>query len=153
MIRIKPSDLGMATASLVLVGLILYAVLLVAFIPLNSSSSSDLLSLIIAFLATSLVVGYAFALKIQEESRLRAVFSIAVLSALALLLFNFVLLANPLIGPWFKESLQTLFDTSGWTSYQWASYASLLVSMDVIISLLLSFIGLYAGSMLRKTKH
>lgn len=118
-INLKPSDLGMATASLILVGLILYAILLVVFIPLNSSSSSDLLSLIVAFLATSLFVGYAFASKIQEESRFRAIFSIAVLSALALLLFNFVLLANPLIGPWFKESLQTLFDTSGWTKYQW----------------------------------
>ena len=148
----KFSDVGIATASIVLFGLLLDAVLLVVFIPLNSNSMSDLLAFIIAVLVASLIVGYVFALKIQEASRIRAIGSIVVLSAFTLMLFVMVWIANPLANPWFKDSLESMFNTSGWTNYDWSAYSALAVSVDVVVGLVLSFIGLYAGSMLRKPK-
>jgi hypothetical protein len=70
--RLKFSDVVIATASLVLIGLLLDFVLKGVFVPLNSTMS-EMLAWIIAFLAASLIVGYVFALKIQDESRIRAI--------------------------------------------------------------------------------
>ena len=148
----KFSDVVIATAALDLFGVILYAILLVAFVPLKPNTTSDWLSYIISYLVVSLVVGYVFALKIQEESRIRAVLSIAVLSSLLAIFFFAISIASPFGSPWFKDSLSTSINTSGWTDYQWFAYTSLFVSLDVLIGFVLSFIGLYAGSMLRKPK-
>jgi hypothetical protein len=149
---LKFGDVIIATALLVLIGLMLDAVLLVVFIPLNSDSMSDLLAYIIAFLVASLIVGYVFALKIQDESRIRAIGSTVVLSTFALMLLIMVWIANPLANPWFKDSLENMFNTSGWTNYDWSAYSALLVTVDVVFALVVDFIGLYAGSMLKKPK-
>jgi hypothetical protein len=114
--RLKFSDVVIATVSLVLMGLILEAILMVAFVPLNSNSMSDTLAFIIASLVASLVVGYVFALKIQDESRIRAIGVIVVLSTFTLLIFEAVWVANPFASPWFKDSLNSMFNTSGWTN-------------------------------------
>ena len=148
----KFSDVILATAAFVLFGLILDAILEVAFVPLKPNTTSDTLSFIISYLIVSLVVGYVFALKIQEESRIRAVLSITVLSSFLAIFFFAIWIANPFVSPWFKDSLSSSINTSGWTDYQWASYTALFVSLDIIIGFVISFIGLYAGSMLRKPK-
>jgi heme exporter protein D len=142
----------MATAALVLFGLILDAILQVAFVPLKPNTTSDWLSYIITFLVVSFVVGYVFALKIQEESRIRAVLSITVLTSFLAIFFFAIWIASPFGSPWFKDSLSSSINTSGWTDYQWSAYTALLVSLDVLIGFVLSFIGLYAGSLLRKPK-
>jgi hypothetical protein len=149
---LKFSDVVIATASLVLIGLALDAILLVVFIPLNSNSMSDLLAYIIAWLVASLIVGCVFALKIQDESRIRAIGSIVVLSAFALIFFLGIWIANPLASPWFKDSLMSMFNTSGWTNYDWSAYAALVTTVDIVVGLVFGFIGLYAGSMLKKAK-
>jgi hypothetical protein len=147
---LKFSHVIIATVSLVLVGLILDAFLMVAFGSLNSNSTSDSLSFIIAFLVASLVVGYVFALRIQEGSRIKAIGVIVVLSAFALLVFYSVWIANPFASPWFQESLNNMFNKSVWTHYELNAYTALMVSLMVIIGSVITFIGLYAGSMLRK---
>jgi hypothetical protein len=147
---LKFSDVIVATVSLVLVGLILDGFLVVAFVPLNSSSLSDSLAFIISLLLASLVVGYVFALKIQEESRIGAIGAIVVLSAFTFLIAYAIWIANPSASPWFTESVNSMFNTSGWTNYDRAAYSSLVVSLITIIALVVTFIGLYAGSMLRK---
>jgi hypothetical protein len=147
---LKFSDVIIATVSLVLAGLILDAFLMVAFAPLNSNTMSDNLAYIIAFLVASLVVGYVFALKIQDESRIRATGVIVVLSAFTLLIFFSIWFANPLASPWLRDSMNSMFNTSGWTDYDWSAYSALMGSVLVIIGLVVSFIGLYVGSMLRK---
>lgn len=146
----KFSNVIIATVSLVLVGLILDAFLLVAFGSLNSNSTSDLLAFIISCLVSSLVVGYVFALKIQEESRIRAIGVIVVLSTFTVMLFLGVWIANPFASPWFKDSLNNMYNKSVWTDYDLAAYSALTLSVDAIITLVITFIGLYAGSMLRK---
>ena len=147
----KIEDVVMATGSLVFVGLALDAFLMVAFIPLGDSTSESL-AFIISFLVVSFVVGYVFALKIQEMSRIKAVLGIAVLSAFALIFFLSIWTAIPTTNPWFNDSLKNMFNTSGWTNYEWNAYSALAITIDVIVAFVLSFIGLYAGSMLRKPK-
>jgi len=149
---LKFSDVVMATAALVLVGVILDAIFMVVFVPLKPNTASDWLSYIIAYLVVSLIVGYVFALKIQEESRIRAVLGIAVLSSFLAIFFFAIWIANPFASTWFKDSLNSSLNTSGWTDYEWAAYSALFVSLDVLIGFVLSFIGLYAGSMLKKPK-
>ena len=147
----KFSNVIIATASLVLVGLILDALLMVAFGPLNSSGSEgDALAFVIAFLVTSLVVGYVFGLKIQEDSRIKAIGFIVVLSALTILIFSAVWIANAWTSLLFRDELSSMFNTTKWTDYDWASYSAFMVSVNVIIAIVVTFIGLYAGSMLRK---
>jgi hypothetical protein len=149
--RLKFSDVIIATVSSVLMGLILDAILLVALIPLGSNSRSDLLAHIISFLVASLVVGYVFALKIQEESRIRAIGVIVVLSTFTVMIFYSIWFANAFAFYWLRESLINMFNTSGWTNYHWNAYTALFVSIVAIITMVIIFIGLYAGSMLRKS--
>ena len=148
----KFSDVILATAALVLFALILDAILEVAFVPLKPNTTSDTLSFIISVLAVSLVVGYVFALKIQEESRVKAVLGITVLTSFLAIFFFAIWIASPFGSPWFKDTLNSLFNTSGWTDYEWSAYSALVVSLDIVILFVLGFIGLYAGSMLRKPK-
>ena len=144
----KFSNVIIATVSLVLLGLILDAFLLVGFIPMNNGSLGDMLSFIIALLVSSLVVGYVFALNIQEDSRIKATGVIDVLSTFTFMLFYSVWICNVYGSAWFQESLNDMFKPSG--TYQYAAYASLTVSIVTIIAFVVIFIGLYAGSMLRK---
>jgi hypothetical protein len=91
-----------------------------------------------------------FALRIQEESRIRAIGSITVLVATASLFFMAIWIASPFESPWFAEGLNTMFNTSGWTNYDWAAYTAFEVSVIAILVSIVSLIGLYIGSMLRK---
>jgi hypothetical protein len=68
------------------------------------------------------------------------------------MLLVMVWFANPLASPWIVQSLESMFKTSGWTNYEWSAYSALLVTVDVVVALVVDFIGLYAGSMLRKPK-
>jgi hypothetical protein len=147
---LKFGDVIIATVSLVLVGLILNAFLLVEFGSLSASSNSDTLAGIISFLVASLFVGYVFALNIQEESRIRAIGVIVVLSGFTMLMFVAIWIANGFAYYWWRDSLGSMFNTSGWTDYDWNAYAALVGSVQVIITVVVTFIGLYVGSMVRK---
>ncbi len=151
MIGLKFSDVIMAAASIVLVTMLLDFVLKGVFIPLNSTTV-EMLAWGIASFVGPLIVGYVFALKIQEEPRIRAIGGIVVLSTFMLMLFVMVWFANPLAHPWIKDTLERLFNTGGWTSYEWSAYTALAVALDVGIALILTFAGLNISCMLRKPK-
>jgi len=149
---LKFSDVIIATVSLVLLGLILNAFLMFGFISMNNDQLAAMLSTIIATLISSLVVGYVFALKIQEDSRIKAIGVIDVLSAFTLLVFETIWTCNYYGGEWFTEDFNNVFKppSSGWTNYAYAAHAALLISIIAILALVVVFIGLYVGSMLRK---
>jgi formate hydrogenlyase subunit 3/multisubunit Na+/H+ antiporter MnhD subunit len=107
-------------------------------------NSSYVKKLVLALLARAL------APKIQEESKIKAIGGIAVLSTFVFMVLIMIWFASPQASPWFKESLSSIFNTSGWTDYQVAVYSELLQTMDTVVGLVVFFIGLYAGSMLRK---
>jgi hypothetical protein len=100
----------------------------------------------------SLIVGYVFALKIQEESRIRAIVSIVVLFTVVMMLGILAMGANPLVSPMVKENVDSMYSTSGWTNYHWFVTMSVVVALYAVFNLVFGFIGLYAGSMLRKPK-
>jgi hypothetical protein len=153
--RLKFGDVVTAVASLIVI------LVLVTF-PMTLLSRSVLdpsyggyVSVAVSFLITAIIVGYIFAGKIAE-ARLESVSKIAVLSA-ALMVFyviSFPALAdwNPLV----KESYQaanpgSTLSTSEWLSLEdWAITQTIF--LYVVMVLVLAFIGLYAGSMLRKPK-
>jgi len=145
---LKFSDVVLATVSIALIARLLYAILAVASVPLKS----DDLAVIIAFLVASLIVGYVFAPKIHEESKIKAIGGIVVLSTFVLMVWFVIWFASPQASPQFKDMLSSMFNTSGWTNYEWAVYSALLQTMFTVIGLVILFIGLYAGSMLRKPK-
>jgi hypothetical protein len=147
---LKFSDCIIATVSLFLLGFILDTFLMVAFGSLSASSTSDTLAFVISGLVASLVVGYVFALKIQEESRIRATGVIAVLSAFTLLIFMAIAIANNFAYPWMQDSLNSMFNRTTWTDYDFNAYAAFSLSVQTIIGLVIIFIGVYIGSMLKK---
>ena len=148
----KFSDVIIATVSLGLLGLILNAFMMFGFISMNNDQLAAMLSTIIASLISSLIVGYVFALKIQEDSRIKAIGVIDVLSAFTLLVFETVWTSNYYGSEWFQEDFNKLFKppSTGWTAYAYAAHAALLISIIAILALVVVFIGLYVGSMLRK---
>jgi hypothetical protein len=148
---LKFSDVVTAAASLAVITLLLDSVLLAVFVPVMSSGGTDIAG-ILSTLVASLIVGYVFALKIQEESRRGAIANIAVLFTVVSMLATMVFIANPLASPAVKESMDTMFSTSGWTNYDWFDAMFVLVALNVVVALVFGFIGLYAGSMLRKPK-
>jgi len=149
---LKFSDVIIATVSLFLLGFILDTFLMVAFGSLSASSTSDTLAFVISTLVASLVVGYVFALKIQEESRIRATGVITVLTAFTLLVFMAIAIANNFAYPWMKDSINSMFNRTTWTDYDLNAYAAFSLSVQTIIGLVIAFIGLYVGSMFRKPK-
>ena len=146
----KFSDAIIATASLVLFGLILNAFLLVAFGSASPSSTSDTIASVVTPLVVSLIVGYVFALDIQSESKLRAIGVIVVLTGFTYLIFQAIWMATPFAAPWMRDSLNTMFNRTSWTDYDLNAYAALAASVLTIMAMVIVFIGLYVGSMLRK---
>ena len=147
----KFGDIIIAAATLSVIVILLETVLLLAFVPAMSHSGIDV-AVILSTLVGSLVVGYLFALKIQEESRVRSVASIVVLFALVTAFGVMAIGANPLASPAFKDAANSVFSTGGWTNYDWFNAVFVLVTLNIVYALVFGFIGMYAGSMLRKPK-
>lgn len=147
----KFHDVILAVATLGVINLLLDSVLLKVFVPMISPGGTDVAG-ILSILAASLIVGYLFAVKIQEESRRGAVGNIAVLFAAVLMLIVISLLSSPLTSPAIQEALESEFSTSGWTNYDWFVAAVGMWALNVVFALMVSFIGVYAGSLLRKSK-
>jgi len=147
---LKFSDTIVAAISLVLVALVLDPFFLVAFGSVSQGSTSDALSGVVSFLVASLIVGYVFALGIQKESRVRAIGVIVVLSAFTYTTFSTIWMANAFAYPWNRDFVNSMFNRTAWTDYDLNAYAALTVSLQAIICVVISFIGLYVGSMLRK---
>ena len=151
----KFGDVITAVASLSVAFILFDFVLSAVMIPVNSSWGVDVAT-IVSILASSLIIGCVFAGKIQEGSRRGAVSIIVVLFALVLTFFTMALFANPYTGVSMQEVLESMFQTTGWTTMDWVAYSQLvfimIVALNIVFALVFGFIGLYAGSMLRKPK-
>ena len=102
-----------------------------------------------------MIIGYRFAVKIHEKSRMGAIGRIAVLFTVVLMFVVMALVAvNPNMQTAMDESLESTYSTSEWTTTDWAGYSwvsmVMLVAVNTVIVLVFSFIGLYAGSMLKR---
>jgi len=154
---LKFGDVILTVASIDVIDAMIWFVLCAALIPSIGSywgmNSAGIISMLIA----ALVVGYVLAGKIQEESRIRAVGKISVLSAWVIAFYVMIsAAANPYYKDWIDETLKSMYATSAWTTTDWYVYGQVAlmtyVVLNVVLVLVLTFIGLYAGSMLRKPK-
>ncbi len=150
----KFGDIITAVASLTVVTILLDFVFLAVFVPVDISWGVDVAG-ILSFLVASLIVGYLFAVKIQEESKMGAIGRIVVLFAVVVMFAQMALLATiPYMEAAMNEELEKMFSTSGWTTKDWVSYSQFAlvasVAYNCVIALVFGFIGLYVGSMLRK---
>jgi len=110
-------------------------------------------SIIVSFLLSALISGYIFAGKLWEARR-EAITKITVLWAALVMLFagNFPALAD--WGPMAKEEYLAAnpgatLSTSEWVTWE-MMFLDLFVFLVVVMALVLGFIGLYVGSMLRR---
>jgi len=103
-----------------------------------------------------LIVGYVFAAKIQEGSRMGAIGRIVVLFAVVQM-FGFMasMAVNPYMGAMMEEGLESMFSTSGWATTDWLGYSHfvliMMAAVNVVFALVFGFIGLYVGARLRKS--
>ncbi len=153
----KFGDIVAAVASLTVVTTLLDFVFLMVFVSVDPHWGIDVAT-ILSILVASLIIGYVFAAKIQErELRMSAIGRIVVLFTVVIM---FVLMASLAVNPYMEammeEGLESMFSTSGWTTMDWLGYSHLvlvmMVAFNVVFALVFGFVGLYGGSMLRKTK-
>jgi ABC-type transport system involved in multi-copper enzyme maturation permease subunit len=150
----------MATVSGFVIFFFVFAVLGLVLVP-AASYSGLLANGSVSFLVSGLVVGYVFAGKIREESRMRSIAKIVVLVTfvviiVTLMVYSTVESYHALVD----ENLPKMYNTSSWTTTDWYSYETwylyLTTAFNAVIGLVLVSIGLYLGSMRKpsaKTKE
>jgi hypothetical protein len=155
--RLKFSNVILAVATVAVINILLDFLLGVALIPSIGSYWGMNSAAIISMLIAALFVGYIFAMKIQEESRIRAVGKISVLFA-SVMSLSVVMsaAANPYYNDLIDSTLRDMYTTSAWTTTDWYVYAQWallsVVVLNVVLALVLTFIGVYGGSVLRRPK-
>ena len=151
--RLKFGDIVMATASAFVIYWLLYAVLMVVSL---SVIWGIYVATYVSPLLSAIVVGYVFAGKIREESRMRSIGKIVVLSTALVMLVYYMSYTIGYTGAFIDESLGNMFSTGSWTTLDWVRYETMYVMVNTaavaVFAALLNFIGLYAGSMLKKQK-
>jgi len=155
---LKFGDVVMSVASIaVIFALIAGPLEMVLFSALSISDMNNwgyTVSLIVSFLLGALISGYAFAGKIWEARR-EAITKITVLWAALVMLFAIIVPATVVDwGPTAKEEFRaanhgTTLSTSEWVTWEYM-YLDMFTFLIVGMALVLGFIGLYVGSMLRK---
>ena len=110
-------------------------------------------SVIVSILLGALIVGYIFAGKIWEAMR-EAITKIAVLAAVLNMIFTMQLPALADWAPMVKETYQEMYPATELSTSEWVVWEMMALSLNMLLNavlmLVLGFIGLYVGSMLRK---
>jgi len=152
---LKFGDVITAVASLAVIYILLAFACMAVFVPVDPYWGIDVAN-ILAILVASLIVGYVFAAKIQEGSRMGAIGRIVVLFAVVQM-FGFMasMAVNPYMGAMMEEGLESMFSTSGWATTDWLGYSHfvliMMAAVNVVFALVFGFIGLYVGARLRKS--
>jgi len=157
---LKFGDVVVAVASWAVVYLLVYSVLIIALVPMNSFWGLNV-AFIVSVLVSALIVGYVFAGKIREESRMASIGKVVVLSAFVIMFA--AMIVPGAIGHYsalIDENLQKMYSTGSWTNTDWVAYEMVAVVLNTVVNVLgvlaLGFVGLYLGSMRKpsaKTKE
>jgi hypothetical protein len=114
-----------------------------------------MLSAVIAFLLSAIIIGYIFTQKIWEENRTKTIAKTTVLFTLLVMIL--VLIENAASSDWtpmIRENYLNANPTATPSTSDWYYIERLAIIqddfIDVILILALTFIGLYIGSMLKK---
>jgi hypothetical protein len=149
----KFGDVIVAVASMVVTFTLVDALLWIALVPINTALGD--VANIVSLLVSALIVGYVFAGKIREESRMASIGKVVVLFAVVMFFAVAVFFGAVYhYGPWVDQYLNSTYPTHGTTPEDWMAYESMVLFEDagvyVALSLVLGLAGLYVGSM-RKT--
>jgi hypothetical protein len=153
--RLKFGDIVIAVASLSVILLFLSLILGLVLIPAIGWDWGPTVNAIISMLLSGLIVGAIFSKKIWEEARTKTIAKIIAVGAVLMMLFYAA--AIPAQGDWtpaVKEAYQSANPGTTLSKTQWLavelSALSEEIALNVFIGIVLGFIGLYIGSMLRK---
>jgi hypothetical protein len=155
---LKFGDVVMAVASGAVIWVVLDAVL---NIPMDHEWEYTVVSLV-SLLVSSLIVGYVFAGKIREESRMISIGKIAVMAGFVMMFFAGISYAavSPHYTARVDEEFGNMTSTITWKPADWLANEMMAlfynIGMDVLEVLALSFAGLYLGSIRKpsaKTKE
>ena len=147
----KFGDVIVAVASLFVVVWVIDTLLNFVLVPASASYGGDL-AFILSALVSGLVVGYFFAGKMREESRMASIGKVVVLFAV-LMIFIMSMGAMALHYPLYldQQISNTYSNTISWSNAQWfwyeLTYLMFIATVYAVFSLLFGFIGLYVGSM------
>lgn len=151
----KFGDVVMATASaMVIYVLIGFPLHLALTSPLGYFWGS-LVGSVIAFLITGVVVGYVYAGKIWEENRLRTIGEIAVLAAV-LIAFAVTMetAAYPHWGVWMQAQYEAENPGAVVAETDWYFIEGMMLSrmvfINMVLVLVLGYVGVFVGSMFKK---
>jgi ABC-type transport system involved in multi-copper enzyme maturation permease subunit len=160
---LKFSDVILAVASIFVIWILLGSLLNLALIPANTSIGGEV-SVMVSVLISALIVGYVFAGKIWEESRMKSIGKIIVLTAVLMVISVMLVYA---VLPDFRtvliDALNSMYGvstTASWTHTDWFAHELMLLALEdalfAVYGLVFGFIGLYLGSMRKpsaKTKE
>jgi len=155
--KLRFGDIVICVASIaVIFALIAFPLEILLFSALGISHMSNwgyLVSLIVSILVSTLISGYIFAGKLWEARR-GSITKVAVLWAALVLLFGLHIPGLASWAPKLEEEYRVAYPGTTLSTNEWYTWE--LINVDgfsflmVGISLVLAFIGLYAGSMLRR---
>jgi len=157
---LKFGDVIVAVASLFVLAWVINTLLNFVLVPASTSYGGDV-AYILSVLISAPIVGYVFAGKMREESRMASIGKIIVLLAV-LMIFVMCMGAIAMHYPLFiDEQISNMYsNTISWSNAQWfwyeLTYLMLIATVYAVYSLLFGFIGLYLGSMRKpsaKTKE
>jgi ABC-type multidrug transport system permease subunit len=155
--RLKFSDIVIAVASFAVVVFFLSVILGLAMIPAIGWDWGSMIVGMIGFLLSGLIVGAIFSKKIWEEAGTKTMAKIIILGAVLIMLYYAA--AIPAQGEWtpaVKETFLKANPGTTLTNTQWLNVELFAlgeeIALNMFIGIVLGFIGLYIGSMLRKPK-
>jgi hypothetical protein len=148
----KSGDAVVAVASLTVIYVLIYSALSVALVPMISAWGLNV-AFVVSVLVSGLIVGYFFAGRIREEPKMVSLGKMVILFAFVIMLFVLIGSGGGHSSAMIDENLENMYDTSSWTNTDWFAYETMagvgIVSVNILLALVLSFVGLYLGSMLK----
>lgn len=146
-------DIVICAASLAVISALISGPVELLFIAALGFETGFVVGMIVSLFIAPLITGYIFAGKLREDRR-ETIAKIAVLSAA----FNMLIVLGtsllPHWGPLAKEEYEAAYPGTTLSTQGWLSWEMLEVSLGMLmlvgLALVLGFIGLYAGSMLRR---
>jgi flagellar biosynthesis protein FliQ len=157
---LKFSDVIVAVASLFVVDWLVNVLFNFVLIPMSTSWGGDV-AFILSALVSGLIVGYIFAGKIREESRMVSIGKVVVLFAVVMMFAVWTTGgAAGHYSAWVDENLKNMYNTTSWANVDWFWFEMMLLmaitAVYAVLTLVFGFIGLYVGSMRKpsaKTKE
>jgi hypothetical protein len=153
--KLKFGDIIIATATIiVLCVLISYPLTLLLSLATSAYNAFEISGFIVFFLSP-VVTGYIYAKQIKQENRTKTILKIAVLVAFTAMFM--VLLDDAVVewAPYYKAEYLKTNPTATPTAYEWYNIQLAALTMETFaaaaVMLIFTFIGLYIGSMLKRT--